>query len=148
MSSQGDSLTPGSRIHFGTLEQQAFLNAKRKRDEEEGEEAKGSDKGVALEDLTADDLDDEQTYDISEASAASKESQRAMLAELERRRLARTLAVPTADSDVKAKLRELGEPICLFGEDAADRRSRLRYVMSLRAVRSEEESGKLLEAGL
>jgi hypothetical protein len=30
--------------------------------------------------------------------------------------MARFLAVPTEDGRVKERLRELGEPICLFGE--------------------------------
>ncbi|KZT37918.1 U4/U6 snRNP-specific spliceosomal protein [Sistotremastrum suecicum HHB10207 ss-3] len=40
------------------------------------------------------------------------------------------MAVPTDDGRVKAKLREIGEPITLFGERAADRRERLIYVLS------------------
>lgn len=39
---------------------------------------------------------------------------------------AKTLPIPTNDRDVKLKLRELGQPICLFGEDAGMRRERLR----------------------
>ena len=39
------------------------------------------------------------------------------------------MAVPTKDALVKARLRELGEPICLFGEIPGDRRMRLRMVM-------------------
>lgn len=38
--------------------------------------------------------------------------------------------MPTADADIKAKLRELGEPICLFGEGPADRRERLRLLIA------------------
>lgn len=36
------------------------------------------------------------------------------------------MPLPTTDKDVKKRLRELGHPICLFGEDAGDRRERLR----------------------
>ena len=39
-----------------------------------------------------------------------------MLDELERKKKARAMAVPTDDSKVRAKLREIGEPITLFGE--------------------------------
>ena len=46
-----------------------------------------------------------------------------------KKKKARLLAVPTKDPLVKARLRELGEPICLFGENAGDRRQRLRMVM-------------------
>ena len=39
-----------------------------------------------------------------------------ILDELERKKKARNLAVPTDDNKVKARLREIGEPITLFGE--------------------------------
>lgn len=52
------------------------------------------------------------------------------LAELERRKRAKSIPVPTDDGRVKLKLRELGHPICLFGEDAHDRRERLRELLS------------------
>lgn len=44
--------------------------------------------------------------------------------DLERR--ARSLPIPTTDREVRVRLREMGEPICLFGEEAGDRRERLR----------------------
>lgn len=37
----------------------------------------------------------------------------------ERKKRARTLAVPTEDKKVREKLREMGEPVCLFGEDVS-----------------------------
>jgi U4/U6 small nuclear ribonucleoprotein PRP4 len=43
-----------------------------------------------------------------------------------RQKLARTVPIPTSDPDVKKRLRELGKPICLFGEKALDRRERLK----------------------
>ncbi|EER05369.1 wd-repeat protein, putative [Perkinsus marinus ATCC 50983] len=39
-------------------------------------------------------------------------------------------AVPGSDREVKNKLRLIGEPICLFGEDPADRRGRLKLLLS------------------
>ncbi|KAF7308772.1 WD-REPEATS-REGION domain-containing protein [Mycena kentingensis (nom. inval.)] len=53
-----------------------------------------------------------------------------ILDELERKKKARVIAVPTDDNRVKARLREVGEPITLFGERAAERRERLRYVLT------------------
>ena len=38
-------------------------------------------------------------------------------------------AVPTSDVQVRLQLRELGHPICLFGEDAFARRERLKLVL-------------------
>ena len=53
-----------------------------------------------------------------------------LLEDFERRRKARKMAVSTDDKEVKATLRALGEPITLFGEDPADRRQRLRQILS------------------
>ncbi len=39
---------------------------------------------------------------------------------------AKEFPVSTNDSDVKSCLRQLGQPICLFGEDAGFRRERLK----------------------
>ncbi|ODQ59546.1 hypothetical protein WICANDRAFT_78194 [Wickerhamomyces anomalus NRRL Y-366-8] len=47
------------------------------------------------------------------------------LQQMENKRKANLLLVPTDDDAVKAKLRSLGEPITYFGEDKADRRQRL-----------------------
>jgi U4/U6 small nuclear ribonucleoprotein PRP4 len=44
-----------------------------------------------------------------------------ILDELERKKKARSLAVPTDDNKVKARLREIGEPITLFGERVCTR---------------------------
>jgi U4/U6 small nuclear ribonucleoprotein PRP4 len=48
---------------------------------------------------------------------------------LKRKKIARSVPIPTNDRDVKIKLRELGRPICLFGEKAVDRRERLKKVV-------------------
>ncbi|THU87993.1 U4/U6 snRNP-specific spliceosomal protein [Dendrothele bispora CBS 962.96] len=62
-----------------------------------------------------------------------------ILEELERKKKARNMAVPTDDNRVKARLREIGEPITLFGERAADRRDRLIYVLSqINAARGDD----------
>ncbi|CED83968.1 U4/U6 small nuclear ribonucleoprotein Prp4 (contains WD40 repeats) [Phaffia rhodozyma] len=71
-----------------------------------------------------------------------QEDNAAILEELERKKRARKLAnVPTDDRKVRAKLREMGEPITLFGEGAADRYARLRYVMSQIQVAKEGLEG-------
>jgi U4/U6 small nuclear ribonucleoprotein PRP4 len=51
-----------------------------------------------------------------EAFERQRAENAAILAALERKKEARTMAVPTDDGRVKARLRELGEPICMFGE--------------------------------
>ncbi|KAJ4469528.1 U4/U6 snRNP-specific spliceosomal protein [Lentinula aciculospora] len=77
--------------------------------------------------LTYDTLMDDGNYLGSER--ARMENQ-VILDELERKKKARNIAVPTDDNRVKARLREIGEPITLFGERPADRRDRLIYVLS------------------
>ena len=53
-----------------------------------------------------------------------------ILEEFERRKRARLINVSTDDNEVKKDLRQLGEPICLFGEGPAERRNRLRDLLS------------------
>ena len=59
----------------------------------------------------------------------SKEK-KAVADELERRKRVRLMNVSTDDNEVKKDLRTVGEPICYFGEGPADRRQRLKEVLS------------------
>ncbi|KAH0836727.1 WD40-repeat-containing domain protein [Lanmaoa asiatica] len=87
-------------------------------------------------DLTFDTLMDDGNY---LGSDRARMENKVILDELERKKKARSMAVPTDDNRVKARLREIGEPITLFGERAADRRDRLIYVLSqINAARGEE----------
>ena len=61
--------------------------------------------------------------------------------EFERRKRARLINVSTDDAEVKKNLRDLGEPICLFGEGPADRRNRLR-LMELFSQLGEDTVGR------
>lgn len=47
-----------------------------------------------------------------------------LINELEERKKARELSIPTNDDLVKARLQELNEPIILFGEQKPERRER------------------------
>ena len=60
-----------------------------------------------------------------------------LLQEMERKKRARAIPVPTDNSRVIALLREYGEPITLFGEDPGARRDRLREILSQRMERGE-----------
>lgn len=66
-----------------------------------------------MSELTFDTLIDDGNYLGSERARIENQL---LLDELDRKKLARKLAVPTDDNRVKARLRELGEPITLFGE--------------------------------
>ena len=63
--------------------------------------------------LTLDTLMDDGDYLGSERARLEN---KVILDELERKKKARALAVPTDDNRVRARLREIGEPITLFGE--------------------------------
>eukprot|EP01137_Pigoraptor_chileana_P021498 Opistho-2@85315 len=69
---------------------------------------------------------------LSDGSKRAAAEHDEVLADFERRRRARTMAVPTDPAAVKLKLREYGEPVTLFGEGPAERRERLRETMSVR----------------
>jgi len=73
--------------------------------------------------LTLDTLTDDGQY--------ARLENKLILDELERKKKARSLAVPTDDNKVKARLREIGEPITIFGERvrALFTRSRLLGLM-------------------
>lgn len=73
----------------------------------------------------------DQDYEVP-ASAAGIPAERAsaIYSQFERKRRAAAMAVPTDDTRVRARLRELGEPITLFGEGPADRRDRLRELLT------------------
>lgn len=62
---------------------------------------------------------------------------------------ARQIHVSTDDNEVKLNLRQLNEPICLFGEGPAERRERLKVLVSklsddeiARKLRKKEEEEK------
>lgn len=44
------------------------------------------------------------------------------------------MAIPTNDREVKLRLREIGKPICLFGEKPVDRRERLKREITTKAL--------------
>ena len=57
-----------------------------------------------------------QTAAFGEAAQRNIAQREAVIQQIEQARIARSIAVPTKDSHVMLKLRELGQPICLFGE--------------------------------
>ncbi|XP_015789553.1 U4/U6 small nuclear ribonucleoprotein Prp4 [Tetranychus urticae] len=64
--------------------------------------------------------------EIEEDSA----SRRLVLEEFERRKKGRQIPVSVDDAEVKSQLRQLNQPICIFGEGPADRRERLRQLLT------------------
>lgn len=73
--------------------------------------------------------DGAQTLPFSESMRRKQEEYEATVRRFEAKKPSERVAVPTNDLYVKLRLRELGEPICLFGESKIDRRERLRDLM-------------------
>ena len=73
----------------------------------------------------------------------------AALDELERKKRARLMGITTDDNEVRKHLRHLGEPITLFGEGPADRRNRLKELLSyygteaIEKKKEDEKEGKV-----
>ncbi|KAG8836031.1 hypothetical protein FRC17_010495 [Serendipita sp. 399] len=80
--------------------------------------------------MNFEDIQEATGYEQGLAAEIARRETQALLDELERKKRARAIAVPTDDGRVKKRLRELGEPITLFGERAADRRARLIHLLS------------------
>src|SRR5271168_4577681 len=74
---------------------------------------------------------------LDTANLRAHPQQAALLQEIERKKRARQIPVPTDNARVIALLREYGEPITYFGEDPGARRDRLREILSQRMEKGE-----------
>lgn len=80
----------------------------------------------------------DRDYNLPATSAGiAPERASAILSQFDRKRRAAQIAVPTDDGRVRVRLRELGEPITLFGEGPGDRRDRLRELLLSQAEAEE-----------
>lgn len=85
-------------------------------------------------------------YDLPAAGAGiAPERASALLSQFERKRRAAAIIVPTDDNRVRIRLRELGEPITLFGEGPAERRDRLRELLTTLQERQAGEDVEMRE---
>ncbi|CAG8328159.1 unnamed protein product [Penicillium salamii] len=85
-----------------------------------------TDMGINFADLPVD-----QDYDMPSTEAGIPSSRAsAIISQFGRKRRAAAMVVPTDDTKVRARLRELGEPITLFGEGPSERRDRLRELLT------------------
>lgn len=98
------------RIFFGSLEAK----------EKERLEGKGTTRSVPSPPQAHEHLP------FSAPAVESQEKHNQQMHKLDLHRRARSIVVPTNDEVVKTKLREIGQPIILFGEKPEDRRERLR----------------------
>eukprot|EP01029_Cantina_marsupialis_P028945 TRINITY_DN778229_c0_g1_i1.p1 TRINITY_DN778229_c0_g1~~TRINITY_DN778229_c0_g1_i1.p1 ORF type:complete len:485 (+),score=120.58 TRINITY_DN778229_c0_g1_i1:98-1552(+) len=72
----------------------------------------------------------EVTLQTSESILEEQREHARILQEHEAINRANQIVIPTQDIDVKMYLRVIGEPICLFGENPANRRNRLRLILA------------------
>lgn len=117
-------------VHYGSLEEaeRARLSAAAAESSDEEKDHNGSptDGSVPLASIGNVHISNE----YMELEDEMSRDRQALLEGFERRKKARQINVSTDDSEVKKNLRQLGEPICLFGEGPADRRSRLRELLA------------------
>eukprot|EP00347_Sterkiella_histriomuscorum_P001058 403373495 len=67
---------------------------------------------------------------LSDSNAEAIRNHENLMKAYELQRKSKNLPIPTNDKEVKLRLREMEQPICLFGEDPGDRRERLRNVIT------------------
>ncbi|KAE8208465.1 hypothetical protein CF327_g7090 [Tilletia walkeri] len=93
--------------------------------------------------LDIDELETDNAYRQEDPDSLSRAraEQAALLASLEHKKAIRTVAVPTNDLHVRQRLREMGQPITLFGEREADRRHRLKVLVAEMPQRAGSEAG-------
>lgn len=71
-----------------------------------------------------------ETLELDAGALEAQRDHAEALRKVEMQALASRLAVPTDDGEVKESLKLLGHPIILYGENEADRRARLRQIMT------------------
>lgn len=107
------------------------------------EEAEPEDRGIDLENVPLD-----RDYEMPSATAGVAPERASVINQMfDRKRRAQALAVPTDDGRVRNRLREMGEPITLFGEGPGDRRDRLRELLTIQAeIDAEDEDVRMEDA--
>jgi U4/U6 small nuclear ribonucleoprotein PRP4 len=78
-----------------------------------------------------------EVMQLTEASQRDRLTHQAMLLDLEAKKRAFQVDVPTLPSDVRSALRSVGQPVRLFGENLANVRDRLRHELAKREILQE-----------
>lgn len=84
--------------------------------------------------LTKNNMASVQVLDLTESSQRQRQDQETLLRDLEAKKIAPTIDVPTLPDQVREALRGLGLPVRFFGENLAQVRDRLRYELAKRQV--------------
>ncbi len=75
--------------------------------------------------------------ELTSASQRGRESHQLAMIEMEAKNRAFSIDVPTLPNDVRKALREMGQPVRLFGENLANVRDRLRMALARKVVMEE-----------
>lgn len=105
------------RLYYGSLEYKKDINSRGIKSEGNG---------------------DMEVLELSETSLAARENHSLIMQRMEAEKRARKLVLPTSIQDVISALRKINHPVTLFGENAADRRERLRMVLAQNQVLQSE----------
>ncbi|KWU46190.1 U4/U6 snRNP-specific spliceosomal protein [Rhodotorula sp. JG-1b] len=95
------------------------------------------------------DFDNLESREIDLATSATHPETARLLSELDRKKLARKIALPTNDGEVRARLREIGEPITLFAvfanlESFTNLGTQIGDTRAISALRFSPDSSMLL----
>ena len=82
-----------------------------------------------------------EVMELTSASIRDRQKHQEMLIDLEAKKRAFEVDVPTLPKDVRTALRDLGLPVRLFGENLANVRDRLRHELARRQVIQEKQGG-------
>ncbi|GLD95239.1 hypothetical protein PINS_up003883 [Pythium insidiosum] len=88
--------------------------------------------------LSSSEAAEKEVLQLSETSLAAQEKHAQLLRRIEAEKRARSITVPTSVEEVILRLRQLQQPITLFGEGPADRRERLRELLANIELEAEE----------
>uniref|UniRef100_M4B2G3 Pre-mRNA processing factor 4 (PRP4)-like domain-containing protein n=1 Tax=Hyaloperonospora arabidopsidis (strain Emoy2) TaxID=559515 RepID=M4B2G3_HYAAE len=124
-------------IYFGAIDASASDGHARLASDASTVNASGE-VAIRVGNVNVSDAVETEVLELSESSRAAQEKHAQLLRRVEAEKRARNVAVPTVVEEVIRKLRQLGEPITLFGERPADRRERLREILSRLDVEAEE----------
>ena len=79
------------------------------------------------------------TLDLPSTTLSEREAHAELLLDLEAKKIASSIDVPTLPHDIQSSLRAIGQPIRLFGENNANVRDRLR--MCLARIEVDKQAG-------
>ena len=83
-----------------------------------------------------------EVMELTSASQRGREKHQQAMLDMEAKNRAFSIDVPTLPNDVRKALREMGQPVRLFGENLANVRDRLRMALARKLVMEERGIGQ------